>query len=158
MKPPAKPREVPRKGGGCQKRRINMTTKFKILSAISFIALAIALTFVGVWAMTDLDFSVGGNITYTAPAQQGYTVFITHQKFAHFTGFNVNIYVNGELAGELTYEGKETYTFEDVNELTFTITNNPDRGTFYVGSISFREGSQTISITQDTTIYYYFDG
>ncbi len=48
-------------------RRINMTTKFKILSSISFIALAVVLTFVGVWALTDLDFAVGGNITYTAP-------------------------------------------------------------------------------------------
>ncbi len=44
-----------------------MTTKFKILSSISFIALAIVLTFVGVWALTDLDFTIGGNITYTAP-------------------------------------------------------------------------------------------
>ena len=44
-----------------------MTTKFKILSSVSFIALAIVLTFVGVWALTDLDFTVGGNITYTAP-------------------------------------------------------------------------------------------
>ncbi len=44
-----------------------MTTKFKILSSISFIALAIVLTFVGVWALADLDFTVGGNITYTAP-------------------------------------------------------------------------------------------
>ncbi len=44
-----------------------MTKTFKILSAISFIALAIVLTFVGVWALTDLDFTVGGNITYTAP-------------------------------------------------------------------------------------------
>ncbi len=47
-----------------------MTTKFKILSAISFISLAIVLTFVGVWALTDLDFSVGGNITYTAPVPE----------------------------------------------------------------------------------------
>ncbi len=44
-----------------------MTTKFKILSSIAFIALAIVLTFVGVWALADLDFTVGGNITYTAP-------------------------------------------------------------------------------------------
>ncbi len=47
-----------------------MTIKFKILSAISFISLAIVLTFVGVWAVTDLDFSVGGNITYTAPVEE----------------------------------------------------------------------------------------
>ncbi len=47
-----------------------MSTKFKILSTISFIALAIVLTFVGVWALTDFDFVVGGNITYTAPASE----------------------------------------------------------------------------------------
>ncbi len=47
-----------------------MTTKFKILSSVAFIALAVVLTFVGVWALTDLDFSVGGNITYTAPKPQ----------------------------------------------------------------------------------------
>ncbi len=47
-----------------------MTTKFKILSTISFIALAVVLTFVGVWALTDLDFIVGGNITYTAPESE----------------------------------------------------------------------------------------
>ncbi len=44
-----------------------MTKTFKILTAISFIALVLALTFVGVWALTDLDFAVGGDITYTAP-------------------------------------------------------------------------------------------
>ncbi len=44
-----------------------MTKTLKILSAISFIAMAIVLTFVGVWALTDLDFTVGGDITYTAP-------------------------------------------------------------------------------------------
>ncbi len=44
-----------------------MTKTFKIFSIISFIAMAIVLTFVGVWAITDLDFSVGGDITYTAP-------------------------------------------------------------------------------------------
>ncbi len=44
-----------------------MTKTFKILSAISFIALALALTFVGVWALTDLDFTVGGDITYKVP-------------------------------------------------------------------------------------------
>ncbi|MBO5022269.1 MAG: hypothetical protein J6C53_02185, partial [Clostridia bacterium] len=44
-----------------------MTKTFKILSTISFIAMAIVLTFVGVWALTDLDFTVGGDITYTAP-------------------------------------------------------------------------------------------
>lgn len=48
-----------------------MTTKFKILSAISFIAMAIVVTFVGVWAITDLDFSVGGDITYPAPEPKG---------------------------------------------------------------------------------------
>ncbi len=44
-----------------------MTKTFKIFSIISFIAMAIVLTFVGVWALTDLDFAVGGDITYTAP-------------------------------------------------------------------------------------------
>ncbi len=43
-----------------------MTKTFKIFSIISFIAMAIVLTFVGVWALTDLDFAVGGDITYTA--------------------------------------------------------------------------------------------
>ena len=32
--------------------------------------MAIVLTFVGVWALTDLDFTVGGDITYTAPEPQ----------------------------------------------------------------------------------------
>ncbi len=44
-----------------------MGIKFKIVSMLSFVALAIVLTFVGVWAIADLDFVVGGNITYTAP-------------------------------------------------------------------------------------------
>lgn len=47
-----------------------MTKTFKILSTISFIAMAIVLTFVGVWAITDLDFAVGGDITYTAPVPE----------------------------------------------------------------------------------------
>ena len=47
-----------------------MTKTFKILTTISFIAMAIVLTFVGVWALTDLDFTVGGDITYTAPEPQ----------------------------------------------------------------------------------------
>lgn len=47
-----------------------MTTKFKILTSITFIALAIVLTFVGVWAIADLDFAVGGDITYIAPEPQ----------------------------------------------------------------------------------------
>ncbi len=48
-----------------------MTTKLKILSTISFIALAIVITFVGVWAITDLNFAVCGDITYTAPEPKG---------------------------------------------------------------------------------------
>ncbi len=48
-----------------------MTKTFKILTTISFIAMAIVLTFVGVWAITDLDFAVGGDITYTAPEPKG---------------------------------------------------------------------------------------
>ncbi|MBO5022603.1 MAG: hypothetical protein J6C53_03935 [Clostridia bacterium] len=48
-----------------------MTKTFKMLTTISFIAMAIVLTFVGVWAITDLDFSVGGDITYTAPEPKG---------------------------------------------------------------------------------------
>ncbi len=47
-----------------------MTKTIKILSTISFIAMAIVLTFVGVWALADLDFTVGGDITYTAPEPQ----------------------------------------------------------------------------------------
>ncbi len=48
-----------------------MSKTFKIFTAISFIAMAIVLTFVGVWALTDLDFAVGGDITYTAPLPHG---------------------------------------------------------------------------------------
>jgi hypothetical protein len=47
-----------------------MTKTIKIFTAISFIAMAIVLTFVGVWALTDLDFTVGGDITYTAPVDE----------------------------------------------------------------------------------------
>ncbi len=54
-----------------------MPKPFKIFTAISFTVMAIVLTFVGVWALTDLDFSVGGDITYTAPKTEetkGYTI------------------------------------------------------------------------------------
>ena len=54
-----------------------MPKTFKIFTAISFTVMAIVLTFVGVWALTDLDFSVGGDITYTAPKTEetkGYTI------------------------------------------------------------------------------------
>ncbi len=44
-----------------------MGIKNRILSIVSIMALAIILTFVGVWAVADLDFAVGGDITYTAP-------------------------------------------------------------------------------------------
>lgn len=44
--------------------------KFKFFTTISFVCLAIMLTLVGIWAVTDLDFAVGGDITYTAPKPQ----------------------------------------------------------------------------------------
>ncbi|MBO5022389.1 MAG: leucine-rich repeat domain-containing protein [Clostridia bacterium] len=44
-----------------------MSVKNRILSIISIFALAIMLTLVGIWAVTDLDFTVGGDITYKVP-------------------------------------------------------------------------------------------
>lgn len=44
--------------------------KFKFFTTISFVCLAIMLTLVGIWAVADLDFAVGGDITYTAPKPQ----------------------------------------------------------------------------------------
>ena len=41
--------------------------KFKILYTTMFVCLAMVLTLVGIWAVADLDFAVGGDITYTAP-------------------------------------------------------------------------------------------
>lgn len=50
-----------------------MSITGKILSSISFIALAIVLTLVGVWAVSNLDFDVTGDITYTAPEPETVT-------------------------------------------------------------------------------------
>ena len=45
-----------------------MSIKGKILSVISFMCLAVALFMVGVWAVTETDFKVSGNIEYIVPA------------------------------------------------------------------------------------------
>ena len=44
-----------------------MSIKGKILSVISFVCLAVALFMVGVWAVTETDFKVSGNIEYVVP-------------------------------------------------------------------------------------------
>ncbi len=106
-----------------------MTTKFKILSSISFIALAIVLTFVGVWALTDLDFTVGGNITYTAPEQSGEPVYIT---MGSYGGQDVQwklIGVNGEhfAGGDMPTSGTGTF----ILETNLGITLYYDEGDMY---------------------------
>ncbi len=44
-----------------------MTKVLKIISIISFVMLATIMSVVGVWALSTLDFAVGGDITYKAP-------------------------------------------------------------------------------------------
>ncbi len=106
-----------------------MGLKGKILSSIAFMSLAIVLTFVGVWALTDLDFIVGGNITYTAPEQVGDPVYIT---MGSYGGQDVQwklIGVDGEhfAGGDMPTSGIGTF----ILETNLGITLYYDEGDIY---------------------------
>ncbi len=99
-----------------------MSLKFKLLSTISFICLAIVLTFVGVYALTDLNFSVGGDITYTAPTgeQQGYAVNF-EKGIKQASIFEINVYINDEkvLTGDQSVLWDKSFT--DVYEVKIEV-------------------------------------
>ncbi len=100
-----------------------MTKTFKILSTISFIAMAIVLTFVGVWALTDLDFTVGGDITYTAPAPEPVTPeevsYLTFEYYEDLTAKLMSCSSSApqvvEIPAQIEKDGK-TYTVTSIKE------------------------------------------
>ncbi|MBO5022207.1 MAG: leucine-rich repeat domain-containing protein [Clostridia bacterium] len=100
-----------------------MTKTFKILSTISFIAMAIVLTFVGVWALTDLDFTVGGDITYTAPEPEPVTPeevsYLTFEYYDDLTAKLISCSSSApqvvEIPAQIIKDGK-TYTVTKIAE------------------------------------------
>ncbi len=99
-----------------------MTKTFKILSTISFIVMAIVLTFVGVWALTDLDFTVGGDITYTAPEPEPVTPeevsYLTFEYYEDLTAKLMSCSSSAptkvEIPAQIEKDGK-TYTVTSIN-------------------------------------------
>ncbi len=98
----------------------------KIFSALSFVCLALLLSLVGVWALADLNFAVGGDITYTAPTQDnGYDVTINNFVGIHGpTSFD--LYINDEKTNSLWLAASSwsSLSFSDVKNVKVTIINN----------------------------------
>ena len=132
-----------------------MTTKFKILSIISFIALAVVLTFVGVWAVTDLNFMVGGDITYTAPEQAGDPPYIT---MGSYNGQDVQwklIGVDGNhfAGGDMPTSGMGTFILETNLGITKQYYDDSDYYDYYESELrAYLLGDfvSTLSLTNNT--------
>ncbi len=127
-----------------------MTTKFKILSAISFVALAIVLTFVGVWALTDLDFIVGGNITYTVP------IIVEDPDDYEYLTFTVTDTTAKTVSVEASGKGTMPTdlvipAYVDIDGVTYAVTSIPDGG---YGSGGVFQGTSMTSITLPDTLSY----
>ncbi len=115
-----------------------MTKTFKIFSIISFIAMAIVLTFVGVWAITDLDFAVGGDITYTAPEPEPVTPeevpYLTFEYYDDLTAKLMSCSSSAptkvEIPAQIEKDGK-TYTVTSIKEGYFDEMDGEGEGMFY---------------------------
>ena len=122
--------------------------KFKFFTTISFVCLAIMLTLVGIWAVTDLDFAVGGDITYTAPKPQ-----INLQQDSK--GFYV------EMG---TYNNPVVWRLVGLNGAKFTDTTAPTSGTCtfiletYVVKYKEFEETGTYNDYSTSTVRDYLNG
>ncbi len=127
-----------------------MTTKFKIFSAISFIALAIVLTFVGVWALTDLDFVVGGNITYTAPEPDP----ITPDEVSYLT-FSYNDDLTASVT-ECNYSVTEVEVPYSVlyNNQTYKVTSIEDRAFYQCRQVTKITIANSVKSIGSEAFYY----
>ena len=66
-----------------------MSLKYKLISIIMAIAIALLFTIMGVYASDQIQLTIGGDISYDAPA--GFTANITHN--LQTASNNINLYV-----------------------------------------------------------------
>lgn len=129
-----------------------MSKIVKIFQIISFACLGLMLTFVGVWAMTDLDFTVGGDITYTAPqSSQGYDVTIVDMTGKVSGPVMVNIYINDENKGSYAIGDTlwDTLSYSEVKNVKFEVVYNMDGFTIIVVD---HNGKQYTTINETLSI------
>ena len=135
----------------------------KIFQVLSFACLGLLLTFVGVWAMTNLDFSVGGDITYTAPpSSQGYEVTINNAK-GTISPCRVKLYINESTNDELYSLGSsanwETLSYTDVKNVKIEVVDNMENLkitlTDHAGKqYTTRTETLSIDIKENTTLTF----
>ncbi len=124
----------------------------KIFLIISFACLGLMLTFVGVWATANLDFSVGGDITYTAPqSSQGYEVTIVDMTGKPPGPITVAIYINDENKGNygICSTVWDTLSYNQVKNVKFEVVDNGMGVTVLVvdhNSNRYTTTTETISI------------
>ncbi len=134
-----------------------MSVKNRILSIISIFALAIMLTLVGIWAVTDLDFTVGGDITYTAPVKYNLTVIIPNSQTTEVkVSINQDEFKNFQSIA--TYVSTAKYLIEDV--VTISLQNNFSyglaidclEGEFPITLLNANSTSSIIKLSSDTKL------
>ncbi len=131
-----------------------MSVKNRILSIISIFALAIMLTLVGIWAVTDLDFIVGGDITYTAP-EKGYTISLEFQTFG---ASKIECSVNEreyENCSTLT-AGKRVVEIENVSSISFKNVSSDTCELATSENFIFLYPNQETDVIKITIDGYYF--
>ena len=114
--------------------------KTKILSLASLIALSIVLTLVGIWAVADLDFAVGGDITYTAPAPEPVTPeevpYLTFEYYDDLTAKLMSVSSSApqkvEIPSQITKNGK-TYNVTKIAEGEWDELDGEGEGICYAG-------------------------
>ncbi len=100
-----------------------MKTRTKLLTLISLLCLTMVLFMVGVWALTDLDFAVGGDITYTAPEPEPVTPeevsYLTFEYYEDLTAKLMSCSSSApevvEIPAQIIKDGK-TYTVTKIAE------------------------------------------
>ncbi len=124
-----------------------MRVKGKFLSIASILALAIVLTLVGVWAVADLDFIVGGNITYTAPEPEveetndyPYLIFTITDSTNKYCSVGINR--SASCPDEIIVPA-----YININDVSYMVTTVPGS---YTDGTGFAGASMTSIILPDT--------
>ena len=137
-----------------------MGVKYKILTTITFICMAIMLTLVGIWAVADLGFAVGGDITYEAP-KGGYSVTMS---FMSGGTTDISVSKNGEdfiVLSDIPTNPPPYRTLENVETLIIKNLSQYDcEITCYSGEFPetlIKANSQTpvIYLTQNVGIRFF---
>lgn len=145
-----------------------MTLKTKLLATISMVAVTIALLMVGVWAVKTANFSVGGNISFTA---SGINATISAGTLNDASAWKTasdadeklkEIVMNtdktqSQIESEFASWSGLDFVFNEAGEdvtITFTITNTSTKVNDYIGISIVADAGEAVNATVSANLTY----